>query len=126
PRQWAHWSAWSRRDPRMDVRYGGPAFGQGARWSWKSATEGSGSMELTRVERNRSVEYVLDNRDFKMKSGGVFMLDESPAGTRVTWTNAGDVGRNPLKHYLAWQMDRLVGPDFEQGLGNLKALAERP
>jgi len=36
------------------------------------------------------------------------------------------VGGNPLKHYLAMMMDRMVGPDFEAGLANLKALAEKP
>ena len=46
--------------------------------------------------------------------------------TRVTWTNNGDVGGNPVKHYLAVMMDRMVGPDFEAGLANLKALAEKP
>ena len=44
----------------------------------------------------------------------------------MTWTNAGDVGTNPLKHYLAAAMDHLVGPDFQSGLENLKALAEKP
>ena len=126
PRQWAKWSVWTRRDPAMDVSYSGPPFGQGAKWAWKSETEGSGNMEFTRVEPNRRVEYALAFPDFGMKSAGAFLLDESPAGTRVTWTNAGDVGPNPLKHYIAWNMDRMVGPDFEQGLANLKAMAETP
>lgn len=30
------------------------------------------------------------------------------------------------KHYLTLVMDRRVGPDFEAGLRNLKALAEKP
>jgi hypothetical protein len=29
-------------------------------------------------------------------------------------------------HYMAHFMDRMVGPDFEAGLANLKTLAERP
>lgn len=126
PRQWAMWSAWNRRDPAMDISYSGPPFGQGARWSWKSETEGSGSMEFTRVEPNRRVEYALDFHDFNMKSTGAFAIDESGGATTVTWSSTGDVGPNPLRHYLAWGMDRMVGPDFEQGLANLKALAERP
>jgi uncharacterized protein YndB with AHSA1/START domain len=126
PRLWAKWSAWSRRDPKMDVTFGGPQFGQGARWSWKSASEGSGSMEFTRVEPNARIEYALSFPDYGMKSGGHFLFEPVPAGTRVTWTNAGDFGRNPLKHYVAVTMDRMVGPDFEAGLANLKAVAESP
>jgi uncharacterized protein YndB with AHSA1/START domain len=126
PRHWSKWSAWNKRDPNMDIRYGGPPFGQGARWSWKSKSEGSGSMEFVKVEPNRHIEYALVFPEFNMRSGGAFAIDATPAGTKVTWTNAGDVGTNPLKHYLAVGMDRLVGPDFELGLANLKVVAEKP
>lgn len=124
PRQWERWSAWNRRDPRMDVRYGGPLFGQGARWSWKSASEGAGSMEFTRVEPDRRVEYALAFHDFGMRSRGEFVIEPLASGARVTWTLHGDVGPNPVKHYAAWLMDWIAGPDFEQGLANLKALSE--
>ena len=125
PRLWGKWSAWSRRDPKMDVAFSGPPFGQGAKWSWKSKSEGVGSMEFVKVEPNRRIEYALAFPEFNMKSGGVWTFDPAGNGTRVTWTNAGDVGGNPLKHYLAVFMDRMVGPDFEQGLANLKGLAEK-
>jgi uncharacterized protein YndB with AHSA1/START domain len=126
PRQWKGWSAWNRRDPAMDIAFAGPPFGQGAKWSWKSKSEGSGQMEFTHVEPNRRVEYALFFPDFNMRSSGAFAMEPVPSGTRVTWTNGGDVGTNPLKHYLAAMMDRLVGPDFEAGLAGLKALAEKP
>ena len=126
PRHWARWSAWNKRDPKMEVTYSGQPFGQGARWAWKSASEGSGSMEFVKVEPNRRIEYTLHFPDFNMRSGGEWVFEPAAAGTRVTWNNAGDVGANPLKHYLAASMDRLVGPDFEQGLAGLKALAEKP
>lgn len=126
PRQWSKWSVWTQRDPRMDIEYSGPPFGQGARWAWKSESEGNGSMEFVRVEPNRRIEYALAFPDFGMKSNGEFLFDAAGTGTRVTWTNTGNVGTNPLKHYIAWMMDRIVGPDFEQGLANLKALAEKP
>ena len=47
------------------------------------------------------------------------------SGTRVTWTNEGDMGTNPVNRYFGLMMDSMVGPDFEAGLKNLKALAER-
>src|SRR6478735_4391998 len=59
PRIWKRWSVWTRRDPQMDIAYAGPPFGQGAKWSWKSKSEGSGNMEFTRVEPNKRVEYSL-------------------------------------------------------------------
>jgi hypothetical protein len=47
-------------------------------------------------------------------------------GTKVTWTMNGDMGSNPLFRWMALFMGRMVGPDFEAGLANLKALAEKP
>ena len=126
PRHWAKWSVWNQRDPDMDIKYSGPPFGQGAKWSWKSKSEGSGNMVFTRVEPNSRIAYALSFPELGMKSGGAFALEAAASGTKVTWTNAGDVGPNPLKHYLAVMMDRMVGPDFEAGLANLKALAEKP
>lgn len=126
PRVWAKWSVWMQRDPKMDVSFAGPPFGQGAKWSWKSRSEGSGSMEFVRVDPNRRIDYVLAFPEYGMKSSGEWTFEPAGNATRVTWTNRGDVGGNPLKHYLAAGMDRLVGPDFEKGLASLKALAEKP
>ena len=38
----------------------------------------------------------------------------------------GDMGSNPLFRWFALFGDRMTGPDFEAGLANLKALAEKP
>ena len=126
PREWKRWTVGNRRDPGMEISYGGPPFGQGARWSWKSESEGNGSMTFTRVVPNERLGYELSFPDFGMKSEGEILLVPAGTATRVTWTNRGDVGTNPLKRYLAVAMDRMVGPDFEAGLANLKQLAERP
>jgi uncharacterized protein YndB with AHSA1/START domain len=126
PRQWAKWSVWNQRDPNMKITYKGPPFGMGAKWEWVSKTEGTGSMEFTRVEPDRAVEYSLSFPEYKMTSAGAIRLEPAGSATKVTWNNTGDVGGNPVKHYLTLTMDRMIGPDFEGGLANLKALAERP
>jgi hypothetical protein len=97
----------------------------GAKWSWDSKSEGRGSMEFMRVEPNRRVDYRLVFPDFNMTSRGSLVLEPAGSGTDVVWVHRGDTGGNPLKHYLAAMMDRMVGPDFEQGLANLKSLAEK-
>jgi uncharacterized protein YndB with AHSA1/START domain len=126
PRQWAKWSVWNQRDPGMKITYKGPPFGMGSKWEWVSKTEGTGSMEFTRVEPDRAVEYSLLFPEYNMRSTGAIRLEPAGSGTKVTWSNTGDVGGNPLKHYLTLTMDRMIGPDFAAGLANLKALAEKP
>ena len=54
------------------------------------------------------------------------MIHQPSGGTRVTWGMDGDMGGNPLMHWMALMMDRMVGKDFEAGLANLKGLAEAP
>jgi uncharacterized protein YndB with AHSA1/START domain len=125
PRRWPQWSIWTRRDPAMAIEYFGPESGQGAGWRWNSKTEGRGEMTLVAADPAHGLHYTLYFPDFDSTSTGEMRFEPSGAGTRVTWTNAGDVGHNPFKHYLAATMDRLVGPDFDAGLHNLKALAEK-
>ncbi len=38
----------------------------------------------------------------------------------------GDMGANPLYRWMGLFMDKMVAPDFDAGLANLKALAEKP
>jgi uncharacterized protein YndB with AHSA1/START domain len=125
PRQWKQWAVWNQRDPAMQMRYEGPESGAGARWSWESKTEGNGVMEFTAAVPNRHVDYALSFPDFGMTSRGQLRLTPEVEGTRVTWTNEGDMGGNPVNRYFGLMMDRMVGPDFEAGLANLKAAAER-
>jgi uncharacterized protein YndB with AHSA1/START domain len=126
PREWKRWSVWNRRDPAMAITYSGPPSGAGAAWEWKSASEGDGKMTFTAAEPGRRVAYDLYFPDFGTTSGGDLLLTPDGAGTKVTWTMNGNMGSNPLFRWIALFGDRMVGADFEAGLANLKALAEKP
>ena len=126
PRAWTQWTVWNKRDPAMKMVYSGAATGVGAKWSWESKTEGNGTMEFTRADSPRVVEFNLTFPDMKMASQGSVTLDAAGASTRVTWANYGDLGGNPLVRYFGLVMDKMVGADFEAGLAGLKALAEKP
>jgi uncharacterized protein YndB with AHSA1/START domain len=125
PRQWKNWGVWNRRDPAMAMTYAGADSGAGAKWSWQSKTEGNGEMEFMAAVPDERIDYVLTFPEFGMSSRGQLRLEPEGAATRVTWTNEGDMGANPINRYFALMMDRMVGPDFEAGLANLKGLAEK-
>jgi uncharacterized protein YndB with AHSA1/START domain len=124
PRAWQRWSAWNQRDPGMQIEYTGPDAGVGAGWSWQSATEGNGAMEFTAAQPGERVNYVLRFPDFGMESKGVLRIEPAGSGVRVSWSNEGDMGGNPINRWFGLFMDRLVGPDFDAGLANLKRIAE--
>lgn len=127
PRIWKQWSVWNERDPAMAIVYSGPASGSGAAWEWKSKSQGDGKMTFTTAEPGRRLGYELYFPDFGTTSLGDFTLEPTANGaTKVTWVMNGDVGKNPLFHWVTLFSDSMTGPDFEAGLKNLKALAEKP
>lgn len=126
PRHWKEWSVWNRRDPAMAIEYSGPESGTGAAWAWKSKSEGDGKMTFTAAEPGKKVVYDLFFPDFGTTSTGELRFESKAAGTEVTWVMNGDMGSNPLFRWMALFGDKMIGPDFEGGLANLKALAEKP
>jgi uncharacterized protein YndB with AHSA1/START domain len=126
PHGWQRWSAWNRRDPRMQIEYSGPASGAGATWRWKSKSQGDGAMTLTDAEPGRRIAYDLYFPDFGTISSGELRFEPQEAATKVTWTMNGNMGKNPLYHWLALGAGGMIGKDFSQGLAGLKAEAERP
>lgn len=126
PREWRRWTVWNRRDPGMQISYSGPPSGVGAGWAWNSASEGSGRMTFTAVQPAERIAYELFFPDFGTTSTGALQLAADGSGTRVTWTMNGNMGSNPVFRWMTLVMDGMVGQDFEAGLANLKAEAEKP
>lgn len=126
PRNWKQWSVWNQRDPAMQITYSGPDSGAGAAWAWQSKTEGDGKMTFTAAEPGKRVAYDLYFPDFGTTSSGDLIFAPEGSSTRVSWTMNGDMGKNPLFRWMALFADGMVGKDFEAGLNNLKALAEKP
>ena len=126
PRGWKQWSAWNQRDPAMAIEYSGPTSGPGAVWAWKSKSQGDGRMTFTTAEPPKRLAYELYFPDFNSTSTGDFRLDDNGGATQVTWSMDGYMGSNPVYRWMGLFMDKMVGPDFDAGLANLKALAEKP
>lgn len=125
PRQWKQWSVWNQRDPQMQITYEGPESGAGAKWTWKSKSQGDGAMTFREATAPQRVAYDLYFPDFGTTSTGDLVLKAEGTGTRVTWTMNGDMGSNPMFRWIALFADSMVGKDFEEGLANLKRLAEK-
>jgi uncharacterized protein YndB with AHSA1/START domain len=126
PREWKRWTVWNQRDLSMAITYSGPASGAGAGWAWQSKSEGDGKMTFTAADPGKRIGYELFFPDFGTTSTGALELAPEGNGTKVTWSMNGNMGSNPLFRWIALFGDKMVGPDFEAGLANLKALAEKP
>jgi uncharacterized protein YndB with AHSA1/START domain len=124
PRGWKQWSVWNRRDPAMQITYSGPPAGTGAVWEWKSQSEGDGRMTITAADPALRVAFDLYFPDFGTTSQGELRFAVADGSTQIVWVMNGDLGKNPLMHWMSLFMDRMIGKDFDDGLANLKAVAE--
>ncbi len=123
-RRWQQWGVWFKRDPNMVLAYSGPDRAVGMRSEWHSETEGNGAMEITALEHNKRVVYDLFFIDMDMSSTGELILEPLSEGTKVTWVDYGELGNSVTFRYFGLFIDDLIGPDFEDGLANLKMVAE--
>ena len=119
------WSPWARLDPDTRYTYGGPDTGVGARMEWSSESPdvGKGSQEVIAVEPDRSVTQTLD-LGMGNPTTSTLLLTPEASGTRITWTLDVDLAGSLVGRYFGLVLDRMVGPDYERGLAQLKALAE--
>lgn len=80
---------------------------------------------MTAAEPDKRVAFELYFPDFDSTSAGELTFAPEGSATRVAWTMHGDMGGNPIARWFSLFMDGMVGKDFEAGLANLKALAEK-
>ena len=125
--RWPGWSPWERMDPAMQKTYTGAASGRGAVYEWAGNSKvGQGRMEITDATAPTSVTVKLDfMKPFETHNTARFTLVPAGESTDVTWSM---FGSSPLMIKLMsvfFNMDKLVGKDFERGLATLKTLAER-
>ena len=117
------WNPWIRRDATMKLSYTDTSSGTGAAYSWTSENSGHGTMTVAKVEPLKRIETSLDFGDMG-KSTGFWTFEADGEATRVVWGFSGSTGGDPIQAYFGLLMDSMAGPDFEQGLENLKQVVE--
>lgn len=124
-RAWRDWSPWEGKDPAMKRTLSGAEAGGGAVYGWEGNGQvGTGRMEIV-DDAPRRVAIKLDFlKPFEAHNLAEFTLAPEAAGTRVTWAMSGPQPFVAKLMSLVFSMERMVGPDFEAGLANLKRRAE--
>ncbi|MDZ4731237.1 MAG: GyrI-like domain-containing protein [Xanthomonadales bacterium] len=125
------WSPWVERDPSASYSVSGPTYGVGARLAW------SGDPRLTGSGRQEIIESTapsLVRIRFQFENQGeaimYYNLSEDDDSTLVKWGFDTDVTKGQglfggiMARYFGLFFDRWLGSDYEQGLANLKRLAE--
>jgi len=126
-RGWGAWSPYEKKDPDMKRTFSGASSGKGAVYAWDGDKNvGQGRMEIVETAAPSKVVIKLDfMRPFEAHNTAEFTMQPEADATRVTWAMHGPnlfIGK-VISTFL--DMDKMVGKDFEDGLANLKTLAEK-
>ena len=83
-------------------------------------------MEITHANEASRVEIALDFiKTFKSSNTTSFSLQPEGAGTRVDWSMTGPKTLMTKVMGIFKSMDKMIGPDFERGLAQLKSQVEQ-
>lgn len=127
PKLYNEWQPWASIDPEgTTYTYEGPKAGEGAKMSWESdhSDVGTGSQEWIKCVHNKSIRTELYFGGSEYPAYSNIVLDEFDGYTEVTWNFEGDFGPNPFTHYFTLFIEKMLGPQYETGLKNLKSVVE--
>jgi carbon monoxide dehydrogenase subunit G len=125
--RWGAWSPWEKKDPAMKRTFGPVTSGKGAMYAWEGNKDvGQGRMEIVESVPPSKVSLKLDFvKPFEAHNLVEFALEPKGDATNVTWSMQGDTPYFAKIIHVFINMDSMVGKDFEAGLANLKAAAEK-
>lgn len=125
-RGWSAWSPWEKIDPNLKRSFSGAERGVGAIYEWQGNSDvGKGRMEILDSSGPSRVIIKLDFLEpFEAHNTAEFILRTEGTATDLTWAMHGPAPLLSRVMHVFYDMDRMVGDQFEIGLGNLKALAE--
>ena len=125
-RQWPSWSPYEKMDPAMKKTFTGPASGKGAVYEWEgNAKAGKGRIEILDAAPPNRISMKLDMLKPMQGHNTVdFVFTPQGGATDVSWTTRGKSPFIGKLFGLVFNMDRMVGGQFEEGLAKLKQLSE--
>jgi uncharacterized protein YndB with AHSA1/START domain len=126
-KSWAAWSPWEKIDPAMKRTHSGAPSGKGAVYAWEGNREiGAGRMEILDAAAPARVTIRLEFvKPFEAQNFAEFTLQPQGEATDVTWAMYGPSTYLSKLMSVFCDMDSMIGANFETGLANLKAAAEK-
>lgn len=125
-RNWAAWSPWEDVDPDMEKSIEGPPTGVGASYHWAGNDQaGEGRMTITESIPHSQVTIRLEfMKPWASTNTIAFAIGPRDGQTHVTWSMDGNHIFMSKVIGVFVNMDKMIGTDFEKGLGRMKEVAE--
>ena len=121
------WSPWAKIDPNCKLTFDGPPAGVGASFSWAGNKDvGEGRMTVIESKPDEVVKFRLEFlKPFKATNTAELNFKAAGNQTDVTWSMYGQNNFMMKAFSMFMDCDKMVGPDFEKGLANLKQIVSK-
>ncbi len=128
-RNWEKWSPWRKYDTLCKYEYSQNQGQADAFVKWDgNKNAGQGEMRTIEIAQDKSLAYIIHFiKPMESQAKGAFTLDDAGNGeTKVTWAFESQFGFLSRALMLFYDMEKMIGNDYENGLANLKAVCESP
>ncbi len=125
-KEWQSWAAWTKAmDPEVKYDYSANASGVGAWWSWSGPKMGRGKLTVTQSDLATGVwvDEMIET-DNEVNAKGSLTWTREGEGTKVKWVDEGTLPP-VIGGYFVGFIEKMLSENFQTGLQNLKAVAEK-
>ncbi|MCX6352439.1 MAG: SRPBCC family protein [Bacteroidetes bacterium] len=123
-----HFSVWNMKDPNAKMETKGTDGTVGAISSWDSDNKevGKGEQEIKKIVDGERVDMELRfKKPFEATDQAFFTTETEGTGTKVKWGFNGKMPYPMNLMCLFMDMEKMLGPDLQKGLDNLKVELEK-
>jgi hypothetical protein len=123
--QWGSWSPWEKKDLAMKRNFSGAASGKGSVYGWEgNKNVGSGRMEIMEAAPTKVVIKLDFFKPFEGHNTAEFTMQPQGEATHVNWLMHGPCSFMGKIMHVFFNMDAMIGKDFDAGLSSLKRITE--
>lgn len=123
--RWAAWSPYEKLDPNMTREITGAPAGKGAVYAWSGdGKAGAGRMEIIESAPQRVAIQLDFTEPMEAHNLAEFTLTPQGDATEVSWAMSGPAPLTTKVMMIFFDLDRMIGADFETGLASLKKVSE--
>ena len=121
------WSPWLEIDPNVKVTYEGEDGTVGAKYKWEGNGDvGQGEQTISKIEEPNSFgTHIHFLKPMNDEADAHIDLADEAGSTKVTWTLDGEYSYPKNVMQLFFDMDKMIGDQYNKGLNKLKTLSEK-
>jgi hypothetical protein len=129
-KQFNEWNPFAKQDPSIKISYGHSWSGKGASYQWDSSGRaGKGDMTITEITPSAVTMNLHMLKPMEASNTVVFAIGANGSNqsesANVSWSLSGAYPLINRVFGIVFNLDKMVGGEFEKGLSDLKRLVEK-